>query len=1196
MKGNDITKDIRQELEKRVLVLDGAMGTMIQRKGLTEDDFRGGLPVRESVKVKGNNDLLCLTRPDIIRDIHRAYIDAGADIIETNSFNANAISMSDYGLEGMVGEINRAAAELARAEADASGKDVFVAGSVGPSNVALSIAGADTDITFDRLSEAFREQCAALIEGGVDLILLETIFDTLNAKAAIAGARKAISESGHDVPLMISVTLTPQGRLISGQTLEAFVNSVSHADALTIGLNCSFGAEEMGCYLEVFADKPYYISVHPNAGLPDELGNYTETPEKMAATLGKYLDRGLLNIVGGCCGTTPAHIRAIAGRAHAASPRRRPVTDDLTLQLSGFDACDVKPGGDFLKVGERCNVAGSRKFLRLVNEGNLTEALDVAKSQIDKGAKVLDINMDDGMLDAAVEMEKFVLLLGADSVTSQLPLMIDSSDMEVIRRALRRIQGRPVVNSISLKEGEAAFLAHAREIRALGGAVVVMAFDENGQATTLERRIEICSRAYELLTEKGDFKGCDIIFDPNVLTIATGMPEHSRYAIDFLDATEWIKKHLPGAKVSGGVSNLSFAFRGHDKLRESIHTVFLHHAMKRGMDMAIVNPGTPLDIETVEPDLRELIEDLIFCRREDATDRLMEVAAGMKAERERLKGEKLQKTVTGRTPQGSHRGVTELIVNGIDNGLTALLEAELKEKGSAMAVVKETLMAAMHHVGDEFGVGRMFLPQVVRSATVMKRAIEYLTPLIESENGGRGESSGIPFVLATVKGDVHDIGKNILGVILRCSGFEVIDLGVMVEPERIISAIKENNAGFVGLSGLITPSLSEMCSVARMLESEGLTDVNLFVGGATTTDLHTAVKIAPLFSGLTIHTRDAAVLPPVAARLSDPELRDETIASLKGLQEDLRNSYARRCGEKKVPAKTTQSLITVAVPVAAPAHPGITDVHISVAELIPLINWKAFLNVWKLSPSLACRALEAGNKVCGCGCGEDKALSEARKLIHDADIILRKLVDEGIKLDSRVGLFEARRAGDDIIVSVDGGEVVFPMLRREVPPRISVADFLSEENDWLALFTVTARNVLQSSLSSGADDYESLMLQSLSDRLVEAATEWLHTYEHDVLHGIGTSRGIRPAIGYPSIPDQTLVHVADKLLQYSDLGITFTENGALSPSATTTGFIFAAPEARYFEVGDISEEQLADYARRRGLAPERLSHLLPRTS
>lgn len=662
------------------------------------------------------------------------------------------------------------------------------------------------------------------------------------------------------VPLMLSVTLTRSGRTLSGQSVEAFLASVSHAAPLSIGLNCGFGAEEMEEWLEQLQGFAGYVTLHPNAGLPDELGQYTESPETMAATMAKYLGGKKLNIIGGCCGTTPEHIRALAAEARKATPRKAPDRSP-DLQLAGIEALTVGKGERFLKVGERCNVAGSRKFLRLISEGNSAEALEIASAQVGKGAKVLDVNMDDALLDAPAEMERFVELLGSDGNTSPLPLMIDSSDFEVIRRALRKIQGRPIVNSISLKEGEEKFLEHAGEIRDMGAAVVVMAFDEQGQATSLQRRIDICRRAYRLLTEKAGFRGEEIIFDPNVLTIATGVAEHDRYALDFLEAVSWIKGNLPGAKVSGGVSNLSFSFRGNNKLREAMHTVFLHHCIERGMDMAIVNPATPLDVSTVSPDVRKAIEDVIFCSDSGAADRLVNIAA-------RLKAESAPAPAAAKKAPAASLSIEEMIEKGIDSGLEKRLEEALERRGSAMGVVNEMLMAAMQRVGDEFGAGRMFLPQVVRSASVMKRAIELLTPAIEKENAHASEGARRKFVLATVRGDVHDIGKNIVAVVLRCSGFEVIDLGVMVEPDRIIEALKESGAKYLGLSGLITPSLAEMSEVASRLEREGMTDVMLCVGGATTSDVHTALKIAPLFSGVTIHTGDAARLP-VAASTAD---------------------------------------------------------------------------------------------------------------------------------------------------------------------------------------------------------------------------------------------------------------------------------------------------------------------------------------
>lgn len=1199
---------IQERLRREILVLDGAMGTMIQRYNLTEEDFRGSLGILPGVKVKGCNDLLSITRQDVIGEIHREYLEAGADIIETNSFNANAVSLSEYGLQDMVEDINLSAARLARKVAaeysSDTGREVYVAGSVGPSNTALSIPAASDgeDVAdFDSMTEAYRVQISALLRGGVDVILLETIFDTLNAKAAIAGARKAMDESGKDVPLMISVTLTEQGRTLSGQTIGAFIASVEHSGAMSIGLNCGFGAEGMASWLEEIQNAPYFISLHPNAGLPDELGNYTETPSAMASVMSRYLKAGMLNIAGGCCGTTPEHIRAIAEAAHQCAPRVVPESrDEDMLTLAGLEPLGISPATGFLKVGERCNVAGSRKFLRLVNEGNLSEALDIAASQVEKGARVLDINMDDAMLDAPVEMERFVTLLGADSRTSALPLMIDSSDMTVIRRALRRIQGRPIVNSISLKEGEEKFLANAREIHALGASTVVMAFDEKGQATSFSRRVEICSRAYRLLTEKAGYRGEEIVFDPNVLTIATGVEEHDRYALDFLDAVEWIKKNLPGAKVSGGVSNLSFAFRGQNKLREAMHTVFLHHAIRRGIDMAIVNPATSIDITTVEPSLAEAVEDVIFCRRPDATSRLTEIAAAMKAESDRLKA---AREAEGKAPSKAASvkkspGLESLVEKGIDTGLIPLLDEALAKEGSAMAVVKNRLMAAMQNVGDEFGAGRMFLPQVVRSASVMKKAIAYLTPVIERENthGGGDAPASEKFVLATVKGDVHDIGKNIVAVILKCSGFDVIDLGVMVEPERILDAVRESGARFVGLSGLITPSLAEMCGVAAIMQRAGMKDVVLCVGGATTTDLHTAVKIAPLFEGVTVHTRDAAALPIVASALADPERRSQTVKEILCRQDHLRREYEdRKKYRDNVRTKEKSTEHKTVNPMPAPKHLGVTDLAPSVKEVSALINWRAFLHAWNLSPALADGIFRADCTACIEVGSEDNGYSEAKRLVADAKALIARLIDADVTLQARVALLPARCREDDIIVrnaGTDNDEVVIPTMRREEAPMIAMSDFVAEREDFIGLFVVTAGNVRKSIEADETDEYSSLLIQSVSDRLAEAATEWMHTYVHDKMWGLTTPRGVRPAVGYPSMPDQSMVFVLDSILHYGELGIELTENGALSPTSTTTGLIFASEESRYFAVGQLSDAALSDYARRRGVSEDRIRRLL----
>ncbi len=1185
---DDRLLDIRSEALRRVLVLDGAMGTMIQRRGLSEADFRGERFAAHPCNLRGCNDLLCLTRPDVITGIHEAYLAAGSDIIETNTFNANAISLAEYGLADEVEAINRAGARLAREAVErhreATGRQAWVAGSMGPGNISLSMPvgpGESRAVDFSGMAEAMCQQAKALIAGGVDVILLETIFDTLNAKASIYGVKEAIRLSGRRVPLMISVTLTPQGRTLSGQTIEAFLASISHARPLSVGLNCGFGAREMRRWLEAMQPAPWLVSLHPNAGLPDEMGRYCESPGEMARVLRDYLDRGWLNIVGGCCGTTPGHIAAIAREAAESIPRTVPECDTV-MRLSGLQLLEVQES-EFIKVGERCNVAGSRKFLRLVEQGALGDALAIAASQTAKGASILDVNMDDGMLDSANEMERFVTMLGLDGTTAPVPVMIDSSDFEVISRALRQMQGRGVVNSISLNEGEEAFLRHAREIRRLGAAVIVMAFDEVGQADTLQRRIDICRRAYNLLTREAGFEGKDIIFDPNILTIATGIPEHDRYALDFLEATEWIKRNLPGARVSGGVSNLSFAFRGNNPLREAMHTVFLHHARLRGMDMAIINPSASLEIETVESDLREAIEDVIFMRRPDATARLTGIATKMaEAGAAAKQGKGLPRTgsVKGAVATVEPVSLADMVVAGHSENLEMCLEEAIRREGSAMAVIKGHLMEGMNRVGEAFGEGRMFLPQVVRSAGVMKQAIAWLTPYIERESGGDTSvahtADGGVIVLATVKGDVHDIGKNIVAVVLRCSGFEVVDLGVMVPASRIIEEVRSRGARFVGLSGLITPSLAEMTEVARTLEREGMSDVTLFVGGATTSSLHTAVKIAPEFSGSVFHTRDAATLPDVAARLRDTATRDETVRANREMQARLREEYAAKSRETKGCLVETRPAAPSVSPMPAPRVVGTTDYDVDIADVAPLINWKAFRAVWRVP--------------------QDDVTGEAEKLRADAEALVEELREKGVKIRTRAVLVPARREDLDIVLTgTSGREIRVPTMRQESGRRLSAADFLAPADDWVALFVVTVGRDFESLVEAEDDDYRKLMLQALGDRLVEGATEWLHERVHNDLWGLADrKRGPRPAIGYPSLPDQTITQVVDPLLRYSDLGVEVTENGALYPSSTTTGFIFASPEARYFDLGPQSPDALADYARRRGLTAERLASILPR--
>ncbi len=878
---------LQELVRERILILDGAMGTMIQQYNLAEEDFRGKRFKDVSGQMKGNNDLLCLTRPDVIQDIHRKYLSAGADIIETNSFNANRISMADYHVQQHVSEINRAAARLAREVADeytalTPEKPRLVAGSVGPTNKTCSMSPdvgnpAFRALTFDELAEAYQEQMVALLEGGVDALLVETIFDTLNAKAAIFAAGKSMDITGIHVPLMLSVTVSDTaGRTLSGQTLEAFLASVQHSDIFSVGLNCSFGARQLKPFLEQLAARaPYYISAYPNAGLPNSLGQYDQTPAEMASEIGEYISEGLVNIVGGCCGTTEEYIAAFASLVAGAVPHV-PVRKPDCMWLSGLELLEVRPENNFVNVGERCNVAGSRKFLRLIGEKKYDEALGIARKQVEDGAQIIDINMDDGLLDAKAEMVAFLNLIASEPEIARIPVMIDSSKWEVIVAGLKCVQGKPVVNSISLKEGETAFLEHARTVRSYGAAVVVMAFDEQGQADTYERKVEVCSRAYRLLVDEAGFNPHDIIFDPNVLAIATGMEEHNNYAVDFIRAAGWIRKNLPGAHVSGGISNLSFSFRGNNYIREAMHSVFLYHAIREGMDMGIVNPASSVLYTDIPAGILERIEDVVLNRRPDASERLIELAERLKTEAEAasLSGGKASVAQPLRQ-QWREASLEERLKYALTKGIGDYLEEDLAEAlksyPKAVDIIEGPLMAGMNHVGDLFGSGKMFLPQVVKTARTMKKAVSILQPVIEAEKKGKAVSSG-KVLLATVKGDVHDIGKNIVAVVMACNGYEIIDLGVMVPAETIVQRAVEEKVDMIGLSGLITPSLEEMVHVAQELEKAGL-DIPLLIGGATTSQLHTALKIAPVYHAPVVHLKDASQNAAVAARLMNLQER-----------------------------------------------------------------------------------------------------------------------------------------------------------------------------------------------------------------------------------------------------------------------------------------------------------------------------------
>ncbi|MFA7154833.1 MAG: methionine synthase [Proteiniphilum sp.] len=1222
---------IEQILTDRILILDGAMGTMIQRYGLTEADFRGERFINSPKLLKGNNDLLSITRPDVVSAIHRQYLEAGADIIETNTFNATAISMQDYGMSHLAAEINFAAARLAR---EAAGeytrktphKPRFVAGSIGPTNKTASMSPRVEDpmyraATFDDFRKAYHEQITALVKGGVDLLLIETIFDTLNAKAAIFAAREVAAETGVDTPLMLSVTITDRaGRTLSGQTLEAFVASVSHAKPLSIGLNCSFGAADLKPYVkELGRIAPFYISAYPNAGLPNQLGEYDETPEKMALQIREFMEEGLVNIIGGCCGTTPDHIARYVAMAESA-PSHRKAEPPAYLQLSGLEMLEVSPLINFMNIGERCNVAGSRRFLRLIQEKKYEEALDIARRQVEDGAQALDINMDEGLLEGAEEMTRFLNLLASDPDVSRVPIMIDSSKWEVLEAGLKCVQGKSIVNSISLKNGEEEFLQEALLAQRYGAAVVVMAFDETGQADTFERRTEICSRVYKLLTGNG-FDPRDIIFDPNVLAIATGIEEHRNYGVDYIRTVRWIKKNLPHTKVSGGVSNLSFSFRGNESVREMMHSVFLYHAIAAGLDMGIVNPGQSVIYEDIPADVRELMEDAVLNRREDATERLMEYA-------EKIKGNKSQEGDAVKAVEWRQLPLEERLGHALVKGIGDYMEEDLAEAlevyPRAVDIIDKPLMDGMNRVGDLFGSGKMFLPQVVKAARTMKKAVAILQPVIEAEKTTEGTSQKAgKIVLATVKGDVHDIGKNIVSIILACNNYEIIDLGVMVPPEQIIEVVKRENPDMVGLSGLITPSLEEMAVVAAEMEKEGFT-LPLLIGGATTSKLHTALRIEPRYAaGPVVYVKDASQSPSAVANLMNAENRDTYIHKIREEYALMREHRAQKQVKLVSLAEAREHPFRIdwqGWQPSLPLKPGRTVLRdIPVSEIIPYIDWKFFFHAWNLSAKFhtvtrvdRCERCRAEWVATYRGEEKEKAL-EAARLYDDACDILQRFREEDVDYVRAVfGLYEAISFDDTILI---GGKP-FPFLRQqkenEQQTYFCLSDFIAPREsgitDWIGAFAVTggagADTLLQHFEEEG-DAFSSLLVKSLLDRLAEAATEWLHMKVRRGYWGCAAGEaltvaemfavkydGIRPAVGYPSIPDQTVNFLLHDLLKSDEIGISLTENGVMYPNASVSGLFFAHPQSKYFAIGEISEEQVSDYARRRGSDAESIRKFL----
>jgi 5-methyltetrahydrofolate--homocysteine methyltransferase len=1217
-------QQLRTMLAQRILVLDGAMGTMIQKYTLDEDEFRGDQFRNHPKELQGNNDLLSLTRPDIVKDIHRSYLAAGADIIETNTFSATSIAQADYDLQSIVYELNLRAATIAREAADEfmeknPDRPRFVAGALGPTNKTASLSPDVNNpgyraVLFDDLVRAYDEQARALIEGGVDILLVETVFDTLNCKAALYAIQQLNDEGNTSIPIMVSGTIVDQsGRTLSGQTVEAFWISISHTrNLLSVGLNCALGAKQMRPFIKELSQLANcYVSVYPNAGMPDEFGEYNETPDRMVEQLRDFAEHGFFNIVGGCCGTTADHIAVIADLAAAHRPRALPEREPY-LRLSGLEPLIVRPETNFVNVGERTNVTGSRKFARLIREEMYEEALAVAKDQVDGGAQIIDINMDEGMLDSEQAMTTFLNLVGSEPDIARLPVMIDSSKWSVIESGLKCLQGKGIVNSISLKEGEEVFKEHARKVLRYGAAVIVMAFDEKGQADSLERRIQICERAYRILTEEVGFPPQDIIFDPNILTIATGIEEHNNYAVDYIEAARWIKENLPLVHVSGGVSNISFSFRGNDVVREAMHSAFLYHAIQAGMDMGIVNAGQLEVYEEIPDDLLELVEDVIFNRRSDATERLIEFAEQVK-QRDRgsvRKDEWRQGSVEER--------LKHALVKGIVDHVEEDTEEARKKYDTPLEVIEGPLMDGMNVVGDLFGSGKMFLPQVVKSARVMKKAVAYLIPYLEEEKKKNKDTSGKgKILLATVKGDVHDIGKNIVGVVLGCNNYTVVDLGVMVPTERILDTAIEHSVDIIGVSGLITPSLDEMVNVAKSMEERGM-DLPLLIGGATTSKVHTAVKIAPHYSGATIHVLDASQSVPVVGNLLHKTNRVSYVAKMKEQYDTVRTDHARR--------KRTKNYISLKearenkfridwdrAAIVPPAKPGVTVLRdYSLETLSPYIDWTPFFRTWEMSgkyPSIF----------------DDPNIGrEAKRLYDDAQQMLTKVIDDGsLKAHGVAGLFPANALpNDDIEVYRDDERsrvlTILHTLRQQAEksdgmPNLALADFIAPResgvSDYIGAFAVTAGigiDSLVAKYEQDHDDYNSIMVKAIADRLAEAFAEHLHQRVRTEIWGYSVNEklsneeligekypGIRPAAGYPAQPDHTEKPIVFKLLRVEEnTSITLTESMAMSPAASVCGLYFAHPDAKYFNVGKIGKDQVMDYHRRKGMSIEEVERWL----
>ena len=1208
----DLTTQLRKRLENEILIIDGAMGTMIQRQKLEEADFRGERFQDWGKDLKGNNDILNITRPEIITQIHLDYLRAGADIVETNTFNAQAISLADYNMPEMAYELAKGGAAAAHRAVELYRKEqpdkrCYVAGAMGPTTKTASIStdvnnpGA-RDVTYDDLVQAYYDQARGLRDGGADILIVETIFDTLNAKAAFFAIENLFKDTGRTCPVMSSVTFIQAGsnRGVTGQTVEAFYTSIEHVDLLSVGMNCALGPKEMRPLIEELAHiAPHPVSCYPNAGLPNPLlpTGFPETPDTLAPQLKEWAENGWLNLVGGCCGTTPDHIRAIAQTVKGVSPRRFD-QGHHDLRLSGLDCLRLTPETNFINVGERTNVAGSPRFAKLILNGEFEEALRIARQQVENGAQIIDINMDEGMLDSEEAMRTFLNLIASEPDISKVPIMIDSSKWSVLETGLQCVQGKAVVNSISLKEGEDFFLDCARKIRQYGAAVIVMAFDEDGQADNFERRIEICERSYRLLVDKVNFPPQDIIFDPNILTVATGMEEHNNYAVDFIEATRWIKQHLPHAKVSGGVSNISFSFRGNNVVREAMHSAFLYHSIKAGLDMGIVNAGQLGVYEEIEPELLELVEDVILNRRSDATDRLIAFADSVKSDTK-------AKVKSDAWREGT---VEERLQHALIKGIADFVEKDVEEARSKYArplnIIEGPLMDGMNVVGDLFGSGKMFLPQVVKSARVMKKAVAVLLPYMEAEKEANASSSAGKVLLATVKGDVHDIGKNIVGVVLGCNNYEVIDLGVMTSCEKILQAAAEESVDIIGLSGLITPSLDEMAHVASELKRNGNT-VPLLIGGATTSQAHTAVKIAPKYDQPTVHVLDASKAVTTVSSLLSPEKQQDFIAANSTNQAQLREKHSAKEAKPLLSLEAArENRHQIDWNTEEPPTPATTGIqileNIPLEDIVPFIDWSPFFHTWELRGRYP-------------GILEDSKLGpKATELFNDAQALLKRIVDNRLLTPKAVyGIFPANSVQDDVEVYRDEERhtplTTFHTLRQQAQksndaPNFALADFIASQDsgkkDYLGTFAVTAGHGVDdlcAEFDADHDDYNSIMVKALADRLAEALAEMLHRKVR-CEWGFGADenlsnedlireryQGIRPAPGYPACPDHTEKQILWDLLQVEkNIGIQLTESCAMLPASSVSGWYFSHPSAKYFAVGRIGEDQVHDYAKRTG--------------